>query len=159
MLVVIAHGDPRSGLDPPPARAELAEQRLEQTGLPRAIRSDDRHPLPGGHRKARDREPPARAFPRWPGVHELETIALKDQLARAGGLQPDADLLVVGGRRQAFQPVELCLATARLARALPGFVAADALLRAPGVILLRLIPLLPPGPPLSGQPEGRPAGL
>src|SRR5438045_8847301 len=80
MLVVIAHGDPRSGLDPPPARAELAEQRLEQTGLPRAIRSDDRHPLPGGHRKARDREPPARAFPRWPGVHELETIALKDQL-------------------------------------------------------------------------------
>src|SRR5437763_15029380 len=101
MLVVIAHGDPRSGLDPPPARAEFAEQRLEQTGLPRAIRSDDRHPLPGGHRKARDRAPPARAFPRWPGVHELETIELKYQRARAGGLQPTTDLLVGGGGRSA----------------------------------------------------------
>src|SRR3989440_985368 len=153
MLVVIAHGDPRSGLDPPFARAELAEERLEQTGLPRAVGPDDRHPLPGGHRKARDREAPARAFPRWPGVHELEAIALKDQLARAGGLQPDADLPVVGGRRQAFQPVELCLATARLARALTGFVAADELFGARDVILLRLVLLPPHGPPFAAQPK------
>src|SRR2546430_15302091 len=105
MLVVIAHGDPRSGLDPPPARAELAEQRLEQTGLPRAIRSDDRHPLPGGHRKVREHETPARALPRWPGVYELETIPLKDQRATGPGLHPCPGLLGVGRKTHAVRSV------------------------------------------------------
>src|SRR5207247_3417452 len=97
-----------------------------------------------------------RAWGGRPGIHELEAITLEDELAGAGGLQPDADLLVVGGRRQSFQPVELCLAAASLAGALPGFVAADELLGARVVFLLRVVLLLPHGTPFEAQPKDVP---
>ena len=76
---------------------------------------------------------------------------MKDQLAGARCLQPDADLLVVRGRRQPLQPVEFCLAAARLSRALAGFVAADELFRAGDIVPLCFVLFLPYGPPFPAQ--------
>ena len=147
VLIVVAHGDARAHLDAARKRPQLAEERLQQARLPGSIRPDDGHSLAGVHGESRHGQQLALA------ISQLQAIALKDEVAGDGGSQADADLLVVGGRRDACQAVEPCLTAARLAGALPGFVAADELLGSGDVVLLRLVFFLPDGPAFAAQPN------
>src|SRR5207237_3611718 len=78
-------------------------------------------------------------------VHELEAIALKDEVAGARGAQPDPDLLVIRRRSHPREPVELRLPAPRFACSLAGLVAPDEFLGARDVILLCVVLLLANG--------------
>ena len=78
---------------------------------------------------------------------------MKDQVAGARGTQADPDLLIVGGRRDPVETVELGLPAACLAGALPGFIATDELLGPGDVVLLGVVLLLTQGPPLAAQAQ------
>src|SRR5437763_17129140 len=123
MVVVIAHR--LAGLAGHPAlvRAKLAEHRVERAGLVGVIGPDDGDPFAGIDREGGNSKPPPWPSPaRGGGVRKCQAVALKDQVAGARGTQADPDLLIVRGRRDPVEAVELGLPAACLAGALSGFI-------------------------------------